>query len=247
MLWTLEQLNKIDYRHNPILIPLIKNDFIEFLQGILLFHLKQGSQMLVNETRLMKTGVEALGKYIAMRKERQYFFSKHDIGKILEENTGVYKPGFPGIDMEIELKYKGNLWAEISRHDIERVISSLLDNAKKYSYRRKGSFVRVNARELQPQNQVEVSVESYGIPIKKEELRDGAIMEYGFRGEFAYTCDRDGMGIGLADARDVMEVHHGEILITSEPVANDGDPPEYKVPYRTTVIIRIPKKRTPEE
>jgi signal transduction histidine kinase len=90
---------------------------------------------------------------------------------------------------------------------------------------------------------VEFSISSYGIPIRKEEIESGSIWKFCFRSELAYATDRDGTGVGLADAKEVIEKHQGEISIKSEPVRDDGDPPQYKVPYLTTVTIRIPRKR----
>ena len=90
---------------------------------------------------------------------------------------------------------------------------------------------------------MEFSIESYGIPITKDEIESGDIWAFGYRGALAYYSDRDGAGVGLADAKDVIKEHGGTISLTSEPVRDDGDPPEYKVPYRTTVTIKLPKVR----
>jgi signal transduction histidine kinase len=92
---------------------------------------------------------------------------------------------------------------------------------------------------------VEISIQSFGVPIKKEEIDNGDIWKFGTRGELAYVYDREGIGAGLTDAKDVIEAHQGEISITSEPPGKlkENESPGYKVPYLTTVIINLPKKK----
>ncbi|HLP48057.1 MAG TPA: hypothetical protein VK469_19090, partial [Candidatus Kapabacteria bacterium] len=74
-------------------------------------------------------------------------------------------------------------------------------------------------------------------------INSGKIWEFGYRGELAYESARDGAGVGLADAKEVIKAHGGKISITSKPRGNESNSPQYKVPYLTTVIIRIPRKR----
>jgi signal transduction histidine kinase len=192
---------------------------------------------------MMKREVDALRVNIGMNKERRYTFSRCDIGVILEENVERFKSVLLEKDIEIDYQKSGNLEAYISANDIDRVICNLLYNARKYSYEGKGRFVKIRAREVQPANMIEISICSLGIPIKKEEIETGKIWDFGYRGDMAYATDRDGTGIGLADAKEVIENHNGEICITSIPTRNETNPPGYKVPYLTTVLIKIPRAR----
>lgn len=244
-LWVLEELVKIKFFEKNSLKSFIHTDFIIFLQGILFNYLHRSSTILMEETEIMKREMEALRSYIGKKKQREYTFSKHDIGKILEENVDRFKPVLLEENIEIEYKSAGNLEAEISADDIDRVICNLFHNAKKYSHKGKRRYVKVKARELQPQNQVEISIQSFGVPIKKEEIDNGDIWKFGTRGELAYVYDREGIGAGLTDAKDVIEAHQGEISITSEPPGKlkENESPGYKVPYLTTVIINLPKKK----
>lgn len=242
-LWVLEELVKIKFFEQNRLKSFIHTDFIMFLQGILFNYLHRSSTILMEETEIMKREMETLRSYIGKKQPREYTFLKHDIGKILEENVDRFKPVLLEENIEIEYKSAGNLEAEISADDIDRVVCNLFHNAKKYSYKGKRRYVKVKAREMQPQNQVEISIQSFGVPIKKEEIEKGKIWEFGYRGELAYSCDRDGIGAGLTDAKDVIEAHRGQISITSEPpgTLKENESPGYKVPYLTTVIINLPK------
>ncbi len=246
-LWILEELNKIEYFKHNKLKSVIGEDFIEFLQGILFNHLVHSAKILMAETEVMKREVEALRAYIGLKKERKLSFVKRDIGIILEENIERFTPILSEKEIEIEYKRSGNLELELSPNDIDRVICNLFHNAKKYSYAGKGRFVKVRARELQPDNLVEFSIESFGIAIKKDEIESGYIYKFGSRGELAFKSDRDGTGVGLTDARDIIEAHGGKLDITSRPAGDESDPPEYKVPYLTKVTIRIPRVRNRKE
>lgn len=245
-LWVLDELNKINFSEYSELEFIIREGFIEFLHKILFSHLVHIAGIMKRETEIMKDVVEALRAYIGLQKERKYSLVKSDLEKILEENIEHFKPTFLEKGIEIDYKFTGNLEAELAPNDIDRVVCNLLHNAGKYSSPGKGRFIKIRAREIQPGDQVEFSIENFGTPIKKEEIESESIFKFGIRGELAFKSDRDGTGVGLADAKDTVEYHGGELNLTSNPVREDGDPREYKVPYLTKVTIRIPKKSKKE-
>lgn len=242
-LWVFEELNKINYTENEQLKNIVGEDFIRFLQGILFHHLLRGARLMASETYMLEREVEALRPHVGVKMQRRYSFARGDIGKILERNLELFEPLFSGKGIEIDYKHRGSLTAEISAADIDRMICNLLHNVNVYSYGGERRFVKVRARELQPEDEVEISIQSFGTPIKKEEIGSGSLFKFGCRGQFAYEHYRDGTGVGLTDAREVVDAHNGKITIDSIPRADDGDPPQYKIPYLTTVTIHIPKKR----
>ncbi len=237
----LEELNQLDFSNNELLRVIISKEFIEFLQNILFNSLIRGAKLLLEETEIMKQKVEALRSYFGFKKERKFIFVKEDISLILEKNLQQFEPVFKEKELKIDYTKSGNLMALISANDIDRVICNLLHNAWKYSHHAPGRFVKVRAKEMGDINQVAISIENFGIPIKQEEIKSGKIWEVGYRGEKAYESDRDGTGVGLADCRDVIDAHGGKIEITSVPAMDEVNPPKYKVPYLTKVIITIPK------
>lgn len=242
-IWILDELEKVNNRTNNTIKSLVKYNFFEFIQGILLRHIIRAARILKGETQILEREVEALRTYTGLEKGRKYSFRTADIGKLLERNIELFEPVFAEKDIQVDYRPRGQLIAEISRGDIERVISNLLHNVRKYAYKGEGRFVKIKAREIQPQNHVEISIQSYGTPIKKEEIESGKLFQFGARGELAYESARDGTGVGLADAKEVVDSHGGEISLKSIPTADDGNPPQYKVPYLTTVTIRIPRRR----
>lgn len=236
-------LNVIKYINDPILGEIISADFIEFLEAILLEYLPFGAMVLSRETAVMKRNVDALRAYIGMKKIRQFAFVENDLGKVLFDSIERFKPVFSEEQIEIRYALSGKLIAEFSYSDIDRVINNLLHNAFKYSVKGRGRFVVINANASWKNNKVEFFIENYGIPIKKEEIETGKVWEVGYRCDFAYLSDRDGTGIGLADCKDVVEMHRGTIKISSVPSRDDGNPPRYKVPYKTRVTVTLPQKQ----
>ncbi|MCK5058203.1 MAG: PAS domain S-box protein [Candidatus Aminicenantes bacterium] len=244
-LWALEVLERSGFFNINIkkgsLADVFTDEFIQYLQDILFGYLLETSRILKGETEVMKSEVEALRRYINLGQKRKYIFKKFNLNKILEANIATFKPVMAQRDIEIDYTLPRKLIAKISENDIDRVICNILHNAQKYSNPGPGRFVKIKAKDLESENLVEIVISSLGIPIKKYELDSGNIFKFGYRGEMAYHTDRDGTGVGLADAQEVIEAHRGRIVITSEPVGDNNLLPNYQGPYITKVTIRLPK------
>lgn len=244
-LWILEELEHIDFFMKDInrgsLNEVITNEFIEYLQEILLGYLIRTALILKGNTQIMRRGVEALRRYITLEEKKIYNFRNHSLKKILEENIELFKPILAQKEIEIEYQLTGNLSVKISENDIDRVVCNLLHNASKYSHPGPGRHVEIKARELHREDSVEFTISSLGIPIKKHEIDNGDIFKFGYRSELVFKADRDGTGVGLADAKEVIEAHGGNITVSCEPIKDDGNPPHYKVPYITTVTVKLPR------
>ena len=109
--------------------------------------------------------------------------------------------------------------AEVDVARLTITLSNLLENAIKYSYPHTTIDVRANpvawASPHKPRAVIEV--ENVGFEIPEEEL--GSIFEKGTRGLTAVKFGRiPGSGLGLWEARSVLEAHGGEIGVTCEKV-----------------------------
>jgi len=240
-LWLVEELTRLNYDGHEILRHYLNKEFLDFLQDILFNYLTSGTGIMVDQTRIMKMEIEAFRRYLGFYSEKKYTFTDKDIGEITEGFLGMYRPVFAEAGLEIRFKRSGSLTARISADDISRVFNNLFQNVRKYSYPGKGRFVSIRVRELGNIKHVEFSIENLGTPIKEEEIREGKIFLPGYRGEYADAGSRDGTGVGLADARDVVAAHGGTISAISTPTKEETDPPQYNVPYLTRVTIRLPK------
>lgn len=240
-LWLLEELTRLDYAGHEILKYYLDKEFIDFLQDILFNYLTGGTEIMVDQTRIMKMEIESFRRYLGYYSDKKYVFIDKDIGEIAEGVLEMFRPVFAEAGLEIQFKKSGSLAARVSVDDITRVFNNLFQNARKYSYPGEGRFIKVRVRELGNINHVEFSIENLGTPIKEHEISKGKIFLPGYRGEYANAGARDGTGAGLADARDVIAAHGGTISVTSTPTKGETNPPRYHVPYLTKVTIRLPR------
>jgi signal transduction histidine kinase len=94
---------------------------------------------------------------------------------------------------------------------ITQAITNLIDNAIKYSGESKNILVRAFV-----ENQyLIISVKDFGIGIRKEEI--DKVFERFYRGGDALTRTVKGSGLGLTLVKQIVEVHHGDVHVESEP------------------------------
>lgn len=146
-----------------------------------------------------------------------------------------------GVDIRTEFNRRERIPVRAHKALLNRALHSLLHNAIKYSWskgeeRRPWVTMRI---EKQREGHVAITIENWGVPIRKEELENGAIFEFGTRGKESDDRNRSGTGIGLYDANDIIQRHHGTLKLTSEPTF--GNPPNvYSNPFITRVYITLP-------
>ena len=107
---------------------------------------------------------------------------------------------------------------------LRRVVTILLDNATKYAPQ--GGSVSVSlARE---QDRAVLRVHNTGQPIPQEQL--DRLFDRFYRADAARAREDGGFGLGLAIARDIVDMHRGEITAGSDA---DG----------VTFCVRLPVRR----
>lgn len=100
--------------------------------------------------------------------------------------------------------------AQLDKSLISIALNNLLTNAVKYS--NEGGAVRVAVAESE--DSLQFSVTDTGIGIPESEL--DSIFQKFKRGQADEVSDRSGHGLGLSLARDIVELHHGNIRVQSK-------------------------------
>ena len=149
--------------------------------------------------------------------------SKIEMGSISIERQRIkpldlIKDAFDSVtrgSKEGEIAFKLDLPNEMSHiaadKDLLRVaINNLLTNAIKYN--RPGGSVTVSAEESD--DQIIFKVQDTGIGIGEEDLEK--IFEKFYRSENEETRNKPGHGLGLTLAKNIIELHHGKLLVESE-------------------------------
>jgi signal transduction histidine kinase len=113
------------------------------------------------------------------------------------------------------------LVADLTR--IAQVVSNLLNNAAKYTP--DGGEIHLSAREDNGHAVIAVSDNGLGIPADMQ----GRVFDLFTQVEGGIKRSRGGLGIGLALARQLVEMHHGSLTVASEG-ENQGSTFEVRLP-----------------
>jgi PAS domain S-box-containing protein len=148
---------------------------------------------------------------------------------------------YKGVRFEIINRPKGARVKVVWR-DIVRALNNLLQNAVKYSWWRNENSVEpwIGIKGYVRRGRVYVEIQDYGVPITRDEIDEGLIFKYGFRGRLSGQLGRIGTGIGLADARDTVRRYRGDVTLNSHPAPSDSSPDDLSVPHLKTAILYLP-------
>lgn len=107
-----------------------------------------------------------------------------------------------------------NVMAFCDPRRIEQVLVNLLSNAIKFSDDKKETKYVTVQIDKTPTNQVEIVVEDNGIGIPEDKL--DKIFEKFYRVDNELTYSIPGTGLGLAIVKEIVELHDGEISVSSK-------------------------------
>lgn len=207
-------------------------------QYILQIYAMQQQQMIYSTAKLTHNVLESLRFYLFKGRERDFDYRMTNVYSIIKKNMELLYPHAQLKGLHFTYKGEKDIKALIAVEHFDRAIFNLLMNAIKYSYTREGGYIDVIAEDSGEEVKVEIS--NYGVPIRKDEIHK--VFDYGYRGVFSPDWNRMGSGIGLADAKSVVEKHGGRVEIMSVP-SQPGHFGLYDIPYITKVSIQIPKRR----
>ncbi len=209
-----------------------KNDLITYLAHDLKTPLTSvlGYLRLLDEAPDMPTAQKAKYTHIALEKaERledlieeffeitQYNFQNIylekenlDLSYMLMQMTEEFYPILSAHGNEIKLETEENLHIDADPDRMARVFNNILKNAVAYSY--PDTPIKVQA--FQKKERVLISFENQGKNIPKEKL--DMIFEKFFRLDSSRRSNTGGAGLGLAIAKEIVELHEGSISAKSE-------------------------------
>lgn len=133
-----------------------------------------------------------------------------DLGALVEGNVERSRPAAESQDLQLELDVADDLPMVIGdEHRLEIVISNLLGNAIKYTP--EGGTVRVRVLQVDGVLKVEVQDDGPGIPAEEVEQ----VFDRFFQSDRAQRRRVGGVGIGLALAKELVELHGGQMEVQS--------------------------------
>ncbi|WP_130274306.1 sensor histidine kinase [Cecembia calidifontis] len=116
-------------------------------------------------------------------------------------------------------------YLEADAFHLTHILNNLLDNAIKYS--KEAPYIRLKAWD--EKEHIFISVTDNGIGMSKEAVKK--IFDKFYRVPTGNLHDVKGFGLGLAYVKTMLEAHHGEILVKSEPGKG------------SSFTIKLPKKQ----
>jgi len=169
--------------------------------------------VLVEQSERLSLLIDNILDFTKIEGDRKKFdFEMADIGTLLQEivSTIQDRVRHKGFVIQVEI-VKPLPSIKVDRAAITQAINNLIDNAIKYSGEAKKVFVRAFT-----ENQyLIIAVKDFGVGIKKDEI--DKVFERFYRGGDELTRTVKGSGLGLTLVKQIVESHHGNVHVESEP------------------------------
>jgi len=137
-------------------------------------------------------------------------YSKVNLTRFLEQLTFEFKPMFLEKNLNCVLKIAPDTMIKCDVNKMQRVFDNLLRNAINYSY--ENTTIQITAEQIG--NHLSIKFTNCGNTIPKEKLE--RIFEQFYRLDTSRSTRSGGAGLGLAIAKEIVELHKGKITARSE-------------------------------
>jgi PAS domain S-box-containing protein len=132
-----------------------------------------------------------------------------DLGSVLAELVGQYRKEYQTHRFETILP-ENPVELLVDKGKIVQVMENLLINAVKFSHA--GSLIQVSCE--MPVNEVRISVKDEGIGMTPAQVE--RVFDKFYRADSSLTA-KEGLGLGMAIVKNIIEAHSGKIWVKSEP------------------------------
>ncbi|MCM1184075.1 MAG: HAMP domain-containing histidine kinase [Roseburia sp.] len=132
-----------------------------------------------------------------------------NLSRMLEQVVSEFHPILAERELRWDTQIEGNVEILCDADKLERVFDNLIRNAVAYSY--KQTAIALTMR--QQEDFVEIQVKNHGNTIPEEKLAH--IFEQFFRLDASRSASTGGAGLGLAIAKEIVELHGGTITAVS--------------------------------
>lgn len=132
-----------------------------------------------------------------------------NLSRMLMQITYEFKPILAEKELKWDLQIPENIEIKCDPNKLERAIDNLIRNAVNYCYEKSTILFSLTKTE----GRVKICVQNRGLTISPEKLE--RIFEQFYRLDTARSGDTGGAGLGLAIAKEIVELHHGTISASS--------------------------------
>lgn len=131
--------------------------------------------------------------------------SRVNLTRMLEQITYEFRPMLQEKRLECECHFEKDLYCSCDVDKLQRVFDNLMRNAVNYSYEDTTIMVCLSREE----KSVCIVFENRGATISEEKL--GRIFEQFYRLDTTRSSKSGGAGLGLAIAKEIVQLHHGTL------------------------------------
>ena len=159
-----------------------------------------------------------------------------DASEILDQAVEAVRPMIEGRGHTLEIAVdRGNLWLDADPTRIEQVVQNLLSNAAKYS--EEGGHLKLSA--AKESGKIVIRVRDDGIGLEPAQMAE--IFGIFAQVDRSLARSQGGLGLGLAVAKRLVEMHDGSISVWSEGAGKGSEftiripaaePPDRAAPHR---------------
>ncbi|EPH99064.1 ATPase/histidine kinase/DNA gyrase B/HSP90 domain protein [Enterococcus faecalis 13-SD-W-01] len=138
--------------------------------------------------------------------------AKIQLKMMLEQLSYEFLPLLTAKNLTLEKELEEEISVYFDADKMQRVFDNLLQNAVNYSD--EGAVIKLSAKTDPEQKRVKIAFTNQGPTIPPEKL--SRIFEQFFRLDTARQTNRGGAGLGLAIAKQIVELHGGQLTAESE-------------------------------
>ena len=171
------------------------------------------SHIAYEKAKQMKTLVDDLFEYTKVQQHgAPVNMMTVDLSQLLEQVSASFELEGQKRGIEVSSATQPTpLLVDADPEKLGRVFSNLVVNALKYG--NGASYIKIDARQVGASVVIEVANDGTQIPAASL----GHLFERFYRVESSRSKDTGGTGLGLAIVKSIVDLHHGEVEVTSTP------------------------------